>query len=63
MADDPINILHRHCEPRLGGRGKLREAIQGQVSDVAMDRHGGESRLAMTAAPIPESNARDIVEA
>ncbi len=41
----------RHCEPRLGGRGKLREAIQGQVPDGVLDRHGGQGRLATTTGP------------
>ncbi len=34
-------MRRRHCERS--------EAIQGQVFDAAMDRHGGKSRLAMTA--------------
>ena len=34
------NITCRHCERS--------EAIQGYVADIAMDRHDGKSRLAMT---------------
>ncbi len=46
----PLN--HRHCEPRIVVRGKLREAIQGSSQmqcRLPLDRRGGLSRLAMTA--------------
>jgi hypothetical protein len=38
------NITLRHCERS--------EAIQSQVFDAALDRHGGKSRLAMTMRPM-----------
>src|SRR5208337_3378221 len=46
---------HRHCE------GNRAQAIQGQADDGSLDRHGGRSRLAMTAKRAPFTCAFALV--